>query len=295
MNIKVTVFTPTFNRAYIIDNLYKSLIEQTFKNFEWIIIDDGSTDNTEVLINSFIEEGKLNIIYQKQLNSGKHRAINKAVDIAHGELFFIVDSDDYLTEDALEILVSNWDNIEDKGKFCGISGLRGYNSEKIVGSCHPNYIFDCSILEYRYKYKIKGDKAEAFVTEKLKIHKFPEIEGEKFISESIVWNRLGEKYLMRWVNEIIYICNYLEDGLSAKSLNLRINNINGTLLLYKSNLDYDIPYSYKLKNIINYYRFLFHAKLPIKKYKIENALILNIIGMIGGGILYILDFSKLEN
>ena len=109
MNIKITIFTPTYNRDYIIINLYKSLLIQTLKDFEWLIIDDGSTDNTELLVSSFIKDNKINIRYIKQQNGGKHRAINKALEEAKGELFFIVDSDDQLVDNAIERILYYFD------------------------------------------------------------------------------------------------------------------------------------------------------------------------------------------
>jgi len=172
--------------------------------------------------------------------------------------------------------------------------MKGYTNNDIVGNSHKNYILDCSILDYRYIYEIKGDKAEVFVTDILKKNKFPEIDGENFIAESIVWNYLGSKYSMRWVNEIIYICNYLEDGLTNKSLFLRVKNVHGTLLLYKSNLKYDIPYKFKIKNSINYYRFLFLSKLSRKEYFIRKASLVNIIGIVFGFFISIVDKYNLK-
>lgn len=293
MDIKITVFTPSYNRAYTITKLYRSLLKQSYKNFEWIVVDDGSTDNTQELIQKFIQERLIKITYYKQKNGGKHRAINKGLDFAKGELFFIVDSDDYLTENALEVVWKGWNDIDNKKEFCGISGLKGFSTSQIVGNSHRDYILDCSILDYRYKYEIRGDKAEVFVTDILKENKFPEIDGENFISESIVWNCLGNKYLMRWINEIIYICNYLDDGLSSKITPLRIKNIKGTLMLYKLNLEYDLPFKYKFKNCINYYRFLFHSNFSRKDHLLAINF-LNLLGVVGGFIMYIIDSYKLK-
>ncbi|MFT0647270.1 glycosyltransferase family A protein [Bacteroides thetaiotaomicron] len=105
----VTVFTPTYNRAYILNDLYQSLCRQTCRKFEWLIVDDGSTDNTEGLVASWLDEGKMSLRYIKQPNGGKHRAINKGIQEANGDLFFIVDSDDYLAKNAIErILFFLW-------------------------------------------------------------------------------------------------------------------------------------------------------------------------------------------
>ena len=104
MHYKITVFTPTFNRAHLLFRLYKNLKQQTFSNFEWVIVDDGSIDNTKDIVLDFIKEGVLNIRYHYQKNSGKHIAINKGLDLAQGEWFFIVDSDDFLISNALSFL-----------------------------------------------------------------------------------------------------------------------------------------------------------------------------------------------
>lgn len=219
--MRFTVFTPTYNRGYIIENLYQSLLMQTFKDFEWIVIDDGSTDNTEKLFETFKnnKNRSFDITYIKVSNGGKHRAINKGLQIAKGELFFIVDSDDYLTEQALEIA----DNIEksipqqEKYKFSGICGLKGFSSSEFVGKTFNGDVLDITTLE-RTKYNITGDKSEIFYTELLKKYLFPEFDGENFITECVVWDKIAyDGYLMRFFNDIIYICDYLEDGLTKHS------------------------------------------------------------------------------
>lgn len=293
MNCKITVFTPIYNRAHLVEKLYESLLRQTFKEFEWVIVDDGSTDNIDEVINQFIQQNRIKIKFVKQKNGGKHRAINSGLDISNGELFFIVDSDDYLTDNALEIISDNWDKINNKEEFCGISGLKGFSNGEIVGNTDNDYILDCSVLEYRYERNIKGDKAEVFVTKILKENKFPEIEGENFITEAIVWDQLGSKYKMRWINEVIYMCEYLEDGLTKNSTFLRVKNIQGTLLYYKTLLGYDIPYKYKLKSSINYYRFLFQSKLLKGKYFLKSNFFLNLFGITFGYILSMIDKYKL--
>ena len=129
----ITVFTPTYNRGYIIKQLYDSLILQSYKDFEWLVIDDGSTDDTEELFKSFIAEQKLNIHYLKIENGGKHRAINKGVILAQGKYFFIVDSDDYLHNNALERIYFYTKQIEDDKTFAGVCGLKIYPNGRKVG------------------------------------------------------------------------------------------------------------------------------------------------------------------
>lgn len=230
----VTVFTPTYNRAYILPKLYASLRAQTSCDFEWLIVDDGSTDETERLVKEWLaDNNKFHIHYYKQANGGKHRAINKGVQFAQGKLFFIVDSDDYLTPDAVETLITWEMQLENNGqKFCGIAGERAsIKSGKIIGT--PNnfgeYV-DATALE-REKYNIYGDKAEAFYTEVLKRYPFPEINGEKFITENVVWYRIAnDGYLIRWYSKPIYMCEYREDGLTRQGNKLFANNPKGYAL-----------------------------------------------------------------
>lgn len=215
--MRFTVFTPTYNRAYIISALYKSLCRQSFADFEWVVVDDGSADNTEELIASFIAEGKLDISYVKVPNGGKHRAINRGVELAKGELFFIVDSDDYLTDEALQRINEIERSIpaEEKSRFCGVCGLKGYSAERIVGNTFKGETLDCTSLE-RTKHGISGDKAEVFYTSVMKKYPFPVFEGENFLTEAVVWNRMAADGLkLRYFNETVYICDYLPDGLTA--------------------------------------------------------------------------------
>lgn len=215
----ITVFTPTYNRAYTIENLYRSLQRQSFPNFEWIVIDDGSTDNTEELFASFAsEQNVFRIIYEKVPNGGKHRAINRGVQMASGELFFIVDSDDYLTDNALERIAKVAKSIPEaqRNTFAGVCGNKGYSLDKPVGTVQDTKDYlDITVLE-RPKYGITGDKAEVFYTSILRKYPFPEYEGENFITECVVWDKIAyDGYKLRFFNEVVYICEYLPDGLTA--------------------------------------------------------------------------------
>lgn len=231
----ITIFTPTFNRDYTIERLYESLKNQKSKNFEWIVIDDGSIDNTKnIFLDILSKKNDFEIIYYFQKNGGKHRAINKGIDLSNSELFFIVDSDDYLIENATKEIENWYRTINEKEKinFAGIAGAKGYSKEKYVGTIFntDKEFIDCTSLE-RKKNGIKGDKAEIFFTNILKKFKFPEIEGENFLTEGIVWNRIASKNLkIRWFKKIIYICDYLEDGLTKSGREIFKKNPKGYLL-----------------------------------------------------------------
>lgn len=230
--MRITVFTPTYNRAYIIENLYHSLQRQSYRDFEWLIVDDGSTDNTEELIKSWQEAGNdFPIRYYKKENGGKCRAINYGVDLAEGRLFFNVDSDDYLADDALE-KIDRWEReLPDNGRFCGVVGNLGTSPTETPNTPWPEPYRDASLLE-RYPefcaHPIDGERAWVFYTEFQKNYKYPEFEGEKFITPCITWNRMAnDGYLVRIYDDIIWIYEYQPDGLTMQGNMRFIKNPQG--------------------------------------------------------------------
>ena len=238
-NCNVTVFTPTYNRAHTLEKLYNSLLNQTCFDFEWLIIDDGSTDNTSEIVGKLISNNNRFLIrYEFQENHGKHVAINKGVNLANGDLFFIVDSDDYLTNTAIET-IRKWEKtICNTTNFAGVAGNKGFTCEKIIGSSFSGEYVDATSLE-RNKYHIEGDKAEVFYTNILKKFPFPVFDDERFITESVVWYKIAsDNYKIRWFNEIIYIAEYLDDGLTAKQVKLYEENPRGFALSVKQNIKY---------------------------------------------------------
>ena len=236
--MKITLFTPTYNRAYILETLYRSIQRQTFQDFEWLIIDDGSTDNTEELVTGWMqEENDFSIRYYKQANGGKCRAINKALDLAEGELFFTIDSDDYLTDDAVEKAISWANDLPDKG-YCGVAGNCGTGLNET-----PNTLFDDSYYEGtlldRYK-NVDGERACVFFTDIHRKYKYPEFEGEKFMTEAVVWNRMAnDGLLMRFYNDVIWIYEYQEDGLTKAGISFFQKNPYGYALWLKERLQFE--------------------------------------------------------
>ena len=225
--MKVTVFTPTYNRAPLIHNLYESLKRQICKEFEWLVIDDGSTDNTQELFEKWMqEENSFLIRYYKQANGGKCRAINRALDFAMGELFFTVDSDDFLTDDAILKIISWEKELPKDQKFCGVAGNLGISEQNT-----PNYFFekpfyDGTLLD-RYR-NVDGERALAFYTSIHRQYRYPEFDGENFMTEAVAWNRIANAgYRMRFYNDIIWIYEYQEDGLTKSGNSIFLNNPKG--------------------------------------------------------------------
>lgn len=232
-DIKITVFTPTYNRAYILSNLYESLTRQTYKNFEWLIVDDGSTDDTESLVNGWIEnESGFTINYVKQSNGGKCRAINRGLDLARGELFFTIDSDDYFTDDAVQKIMEWASELSPSGNYCGFAGNRGYDSKHTVNTLFDGGYFEGDMLDIYHN--VDGERAYIFYTEVHKRYKYPEFKGENFMTEAVAWNRMAhDGYKMRFYNDIIWIFEYLQDGLTKAGTKLFIDNPRGYALWLK--------------------------------------------------------------
>lgn len=254
----ITVFTPTYNRAYIIGRLYESLCRQTCSDFEWLIVDDGSTDDTEEIVSQFQAENKIAIRYLKKENGGKHTAINLGVKEARGELFFIVDSDDHLTDDAVEWIAETAKPIINDAQFAGLSGTRINTNGQRIGGDFPIEKIDCTAIEIRQKHHVAGDLAEIYKTAVLRQHPFPIFAGERFVTEAIVWNRIAADGLrLRYTSKGIYVCEYLKDGLTAHMTRLRMTSPQASMAYYSEYLEMPIPMSEKVKTAINYWRFAF--------------------------------------
>lgn len=266
----ISIVTATYNRGYILGELYKSLTNQTIKDFEWIIVDDGSNDDTMDIVSSFIDENQINIIYLKQSNKGKHQALNLGIDKCKGDLILFVDSDDIISEDCVEFLINEWNKIKKNDKYAGISGVKAYFNGNVIGNNIKEEYIDVNSFDYRYKFKIKGDKAEAFRSEILKKHRFPSFENENFLTEETLFNRIANLgYILRWTNKTICFCDYREDGLTLKGSENFINNWNGTTLYIQEYIQYkQIPFMRRLYVLLWYFKMgLFNRKSILKILK----------------------------
>lgn len=287
--MKITIFTPTYNRAYNLKNVYDSIIAQTYKDFEWIVVDDGSSDNTQQLINSFQEENKIQIKYFYQKNSGKHFAINSGVSLAEGELFVILDSDDKLPENSLSLIAENYKKIENIKEVGGVCGRKAYFDGSVVGNSNGINEIITDSLEIRYKHHITGDLAEVFKTEVLKEINFPEISNEKFCPEALVWNRISKKYKLFFFDQIVYNCEYLPDGLTSKIVKIRMTSPIASMLTYSELESYNIPFVQKIKANINFWRFSFNSNYSFSKKLKMVSVVNSFFGLPLGFVLYLKD------
>ncbi|MFQ4145379.1 glycosyltransferase family 2 protein [Chlorogloeopsis sp. ULAP02] len=264
-----TVFTATYNRAYTLPRVYESLKAQTYRDFEWLIVDDGSTDNTKELVEQWQGENQFLIRYIYQQNGGLHIALNRGAREARGELFLQLDSDDSCVPEALERLKYYWDVIplDKRENFTGVTGLCNDQHGKLVGSLFPCHPIDADVLEIRYRFKVTGEKWGFNRTDILR--KFPygeEIRGG-YISQNVIWNKIARQYQTRFVNEVLRIYWTDQPSIMRKASNPGKNALGERLsLLTILNEEIDwlkfAPIHF-LRTAIHYSRFSFHLNIAI--------------------------------
>jgi glycosyltransferase involved in cell wall biosynthesis len=265
-----TVFTPTYNRAHTLHRVYESLRGQTFRDFEWLVVDDGSTDDTRQKVNGWRQEADFPVRYVFQANAGKHVAFNRGVREARGELFLTLDSDDACVPRALERLKVHWDSIpaQEKERFTGVTSLCMDEQGKLVGERFPGNITDSDSIEVELILRVKGEKWGFHRTAVLRQYPFPEPAGVKFIPESIVWLSIARTYKTRFVNECLRIY-HMGDASGDRLTALTRSTAYGRLLFHASvmtryrNVAARAPASFA-KSIVNYARYSFACGIGIR-------------------------------
>ena len=206
--MRFTVFTPTYNRANTITRVYESLLGQTLKDFEWLIIDDGSTDLTCNLVSHFVKSQSLFPIRYHMLtsNRGKHIAHNRALKEAQGDFLLVADSDDWIVPNALERMDHHWSRLPDTSDYCGVAGLCADRNGNIIGDKYPPEAEHSTLRERQYVYKVKGEKWGCMRMDICREYPFPDhVDG--FVPEGIVWLDIAKKYKDYCVNEVYRIYN----------------------------------------------------------------------------------------
>lgn len=249
----VTVLTPTFNRGGRLQSLWNSLQKQTVKDFEWLVVDDGSTDGTKDLITQLQEKSDFPIRYIYKSNGGKHTALNVGIQTICSELIFIVDSDDCVTDDAVESILKIHKKYRSQNNICGYAFLRAFPDGKVNGK---KFDVDEKIGSY-IDVRVNGDdtgadKAEVFKTHCLKEFPFPEYPNEKFLGEDLVWVRMARKYEMVHINKAIYVGNYLEDGLTNNRRKHNIASPIGCMHRAEEFMEPDLKTRYRIKGGLQY-------------------------------------------
>lgn len=274
-----TVFTPTYNRAHLLHRVYNSLLAQTFRDFEWLVVDDGSSDNTRQIVETWCAEANFTIRYFWQENAHTKVAFNHGVREAYGELFLRLDSDDEALPEALSTFKRIWLDIPDadRNRYVGVTGLCVDPAGNIVGDRYPDDILDSTSTETMLRYRIGGEKWGFQRVDVLKEFPYPE-DVVGFAPESIVWTRISRKYLTRYVNVPLKIYFPGEDSVTNALPDL-VKRSDGRTLLAREILEYDWKWIFVnplaiLKEAVAYTCFGMHlaASQDAKKWLLKGLI-----------------------
>jgi glycosyltransferase involved in cell wall biosynthesis len=259
----LTVFTPTFNRAYTLHLCYESLKRQTCKDFVWLIIDDGSTDNTRELVEKWISEGLIPIRYHYQGNTGMHGAHNTAYELIDTELNVCIDSDDYMADDAVEKIISFWLQ-HGSDKYAGIVGLDATPDGKVIGTRLPEDLKASTLSDLYGKHKVKGDKKLVYRSELTrKTPPYPIFPDEKYCPLSYKYILIDQLHPLLIMNEVLCHVEYLTDGSSMNIIKQYQRNPRGFSFFRKAAMKYAPTFKERFREAIHYVS----SNLMIRNYK----------------------------
>jgi glycosyltransferase involved in cell wall biosynthesis len=300
-----TVFTPTYNRAHTLHRVYESLVSQTFRDFEWLIVDDGSSDRTNEQIEKWQQENLISIKYIYQENQGKHVASNRGATAAKGELFLTLDSDDSCIPEALERFKYHWDSIpaEQKSTFSAVTCLCKNETGNIVGNKFPFDPTDSDSLEIRYRFRVIGEKWGFHRTSVMREFPFPEISGCSYVPESIVWSAIARKYKTRFVNEPLRTYWPGEDQVTNRQAPLRsiVRGSRAHALAHQEILNKELAYFkiapiHFLRSAVHFVRFSFLANQNIlsqfNSLDVFGGKVLWLLALPVGSLVYLNDYFK---
>lgn len=246
----ITVFTPTFNRAYCLHQVYESLCRQTNSDFIWLIIDDGSIDNTKQLVQNWIDESRLEIHYHYKENGGMHTGHNAAYRLIETPYNVCVDSDDFLTDDAIEIILKHTQDLAPN--FAGIVGLDADKQGAIIGTKMPDNLVKTKLNELYLVHKVKGDKKLVYRTELVKKYPpYPEYPNERFVPLDYIPLLIDQTYDLKPVNEVLCIVEYQSDGSSMNIIKQYRKNPMGFAFSRISRIQYGITLQERFKNAVH--------------------------------------------
>ena len=265
----ITIFTPSYNRLKELNALYKSLLKQDYTNFEWLIVDDGSTDDTKKFVNSLKKDNKIKINYVYKENGGKQSAYNKGLDNAKGDIFLCIDSDDILANNILKIIATDFKKISKDKTIGGVIYVQSYinDKNKIIGTCFLKDNMIDNYFNIYHKLNVTGDKLIVLKTSVAREYYFPLIDGEKFVPEALIFNRISDNYNFLCRNIIAAHKEYLESGYSNNYFNLVKKNPKVNMLYFKELYTKEK----KLYNIYGYVLFGIYGKTKFSELLREHS------------------------
>ena len=255
----LTVFTPTYNRAYVLKQCYDSLCRQTCKDFVWLIVDDGSSDNTKEIVEKWMtKDNGFEIRYVYKKNGGMHTGHNKAYELIDTELNVCIDSDDFMPDDAVELIVNFWKENKDSS-YSGILALDVYKNGQVIGKELPNK--KSTTLSGYYQNGGQGDKKLIYRTEIInKYPPYPEFEEEKFVPLDYKYLLADQDYELLIMNKPVCVVEYMEDGSSKNMLRQYYKNPRGFAFMRKVHMKYDKEFLKKFKTCVHYVSSSFISK-----------------------------------
>lgn len=257
----LTIITPSYNRGNYLTSCYESLKKQNKIVFQWLIIDDGSCDNTKEVIDFFREQkNDFYIDYYWKKNGGKHTALNYAHSYIKGEYVLILDSDDYLVPKAVEKILFYINRLKKDDRIGVISFRKGDLLGNLIGIDEQKKEFVGDYISYRVNKNIHGDQCEIIRTDILKKYPFPVYYREKFLGEDFLWISVAKEYNTLYVNEIIYICEYLPGGLTKSGRRMRINNPLGGMMHGRLYFTEEFRLKYRIKGMMLFICYALFAK-----------------------------------
>lgn len=258
-----TVYTPTFNRAHTLHRVFESLQAQTCHDFEWLVIDDGSTDDTAALMARYQSEAAFPVRYLQEPHRGAHYAHNLSLRESQGQLWVKLDSDDGCLPEALERLRHHWENLPEANRdtFSGVTGLCRDQNGALVGTRFPEDPLDCSAAALEYRHKVRGEKWGCLRLDVLRQFPYPDNVPGNFIPESYIWCQISQRYQTRHINEELRIYWMDAPSLVHGPANPRTNAA-GHRLMFKMVLDLESGWFFAaplrlLRAAAQYSRFAF--------------------------------------
>tara|TARA_R110002096_G_scaffold368240_1_gene561485 strand:+ start:99 stop:989 length:891 start_codon:yes stop_codon:yes gene_type:complete len=249
----LTIFTPTYNRAYCLNQVYQSLISQSNPDFIWLIIDDGSTDNTKELVNSWISENNIEIQYHYQENQGMHGAHNTAYKLIKTELNVCIDSDDFMPDDAVDQIIKFWSESDKYKNIAGFIGLDSFKDGKIIGSKFPTHLKKTTVEDLYHKHGIGGDKKLVLRTEVVKLfNQYPLFPNEKFVPLGTLYLLIDKEYEFLCLNKVLCVVEYIEDGSSKNIIKQYYKHPKGFRYSRMLTMKYSKYFKVKFKSAIHY-------------------------------------------
>lgn len=285
----LSIFTPTYNRSELLKRAYRSLCEQTNHNFEWIIIDDGSTDNTSQVVQAMIAEKKIVIQYYRQENGGKHTAFNYAADIARGELLLCLDSDDWMERKAVDNIISCAPNVLDSDY--GMMAYKRDTSGKMLCNDLPDV--HRGMFGYGQEFGSVGEYAVIYKTKVLKSYPFPVFEGEKFLTEAVHFDYIElQGYTLCPLPQVVQVCEYQVDGLTQNLYRIMLANPQGYQMYHAQRINLANTLAGRIRHAVCYHAFRLMTKDKRKTYRGKHTMIVRLAAFPGVAAKFYYELKK---